>query len=462
MIVQARRAPEDGGGRGVTNRPIVTDGQWRPAADAIDDALATAVPPLTAEARQRLIVYAKGDAEWAGKLLEMAADITRDQGWPEIRPEAVRASLLQCWMRERRLPERPAAASAGPTSGLSDGPMAGPVVAPAMPRSAGVSTADAAPPTESTEVDGGPRPSRPLPHYRPLSASEEHPLRHAAGMKNESKGGSPGLAAATVRGERFSYLAVVGIVTLSVIATSIWLRESDDKPLSAGMVSPFPIAVVAPSPDSGVSAPPSPPVAAEPPPSPPATEGSLAPTAPPEAETVVAPALLPPQVVANPAETRTAYPTAERGDAASDVRTAQDLLARLGYRPGAADGRIGPQTTAAIRAFQRDAGTRADGEVTPNLLYQLQMRAAAPRDPLRPAVPVPKVVKPASPEGEILRTIGRWLGTSFNSTKDRAAVVAHCRAVPDDRIYDDAVGDVVPCSRFVDAPSPSAVGHEHP
>lgn len=43
------------------------------------------------------------------------------------------------------------------------------------------------------------------------------------------------------------------------------------------------------------------------------------------------------------------------------VRNIQGGLRRLGYDPGAVDGRAGPRTGDAIRQYQRDNGLAADG-----------------------------------------------------------------------------------------------------
>ncbi len=49
----------------------------------------------------------------------------------------------------------------------------------------------------------------------------------------------------------------------------------------------------------------------------------------------------------------------------------QKRLRQRGYNPGTADGRAGPQTQMAIRAFQRDAGMKPDGEIDIVLLQRL-------------------------------------------------------------------------------------------
>jgi S1-C subfamily serine protease len=54
------------------------------------------------------------------------------------------------------------------------------------------------------------------------------------------------------------------------------------------------------------------------------------------------------------------------------VRSAQEMLAALGYGPGAADGVFGPQTERAIFAFQNDMGLPATGQVDPSLLIALR------------------------------------------------------------------------------------------
>lgn len=66
------------------------------------------------------------------------------------------------------------------------------------------------------------------------------------------------------------------------------------------------------------------------------------------------------------------------------VRETQQLLARLDFAPGAADGRLGPQTERAIRDFQRAAGLRVTGAASPELLEELKAVAAtmaADREP---------------------------------------------------------------------------------
>ncbi len=61
------------------------------------------------------------------------------------------------------------------------------------------------------------------------------------------------------------------------------------------------------------------------------------------------------------------------------IRTAQLLLAELGYDPGRPDGTLGPETRAAIIQFQTQAGMRPDGQVSDALLIQLSRANGAKR-----------------------------------------------------------------------------------
>jgi peptidoglycan hydrolase-like protein with peptidoglycan-binding domain len=59
----------------------------------------------------------------------------------------------------------------------------------------------------------------------------------------------------------------------------------------------------------------------------------------------------------------------------TDRATVTDLQSRLqdlGYDPGPADGQLGPKTRAAIRAYQKDSGLKADGMVTASLVKRIK------------------------------------------------------------------------------------------
>ncbi|MBN1142125.1 MAG: peptidoglycan-binding protein [Deltaproteobacteria bacterium] len=75
------------------------------------------------------------------------------------------------------------------------------------------------------------------------------------------------------------------------------------------------------------------------------------------------------------------------------VREVQELLVRAGIQTGPLDGRLGPLTAAAIRAFQKDQGLEETGQITKDLVERL--RAAKPQ-PLT-ATPSAPQIRPAAP-----------------------------------------------------------------
>jgi len=58
-------------------------------------------------------------------------------------------------------------------------------------------------------------------------------------------------------------------------------------------------------------------------------------------------------------------------EAESLIRTVQQSLERLGYRPGPADGVVGAGTMAALRAFERDQGLPETGRISGLMLVRL-------------------------------------------------------------------------------------------
>ena len=56
------------------------------------------------------------------------------------------------------------------------------------------------------------------------------------------------------------------------------------------------------------------------------------------------------------------------------IRNIQAILIKLGYDPGAPDGVVGEKTTAAIKAFQKQAGLDADGRIDETLIRALLAR----------------------------------------------------------------------------------------
>jgi hypothetical protein len=58
----------------------------------------------------------------------------------------------------------------------------------------------------------------------------------------------------------------------------------------------------------------------------------------------------------------------------SIVITVQSRLARMGYYRGPVDGIMGPGTSFAIRAYERDHGLRVDGAISGQLVRNLGLR----------------------------------------------------------------------------------------
>jgi peptidoglycan hydrolase-like protein with peptidoglycan-binding domain len=61
------------------------------------------------------------------------------------------------------------------------------------------------------------------------------------------------------------------------------------------------------------------------------------------------------------------------------VQTVQRLLTALGYNPGPVDGIYGPQTRAALQAFQHRVGLPLSDELTPELVDHLTVAVAGVR-----------------------------------------------------------------------------------
>jgi peptidoglycan hydrolase-like protein with peptidoglycan-binding domain len=62
------------------------------------------------------------------------------------------------------------------------------------------------------------------------------------------------------------------------------------------------------------------------------------------------------------------------GGGSATVRDIQAGLQRLGYNPGAADGRMGPNTAAAIRQYQQDNGMPVDGQPSQAVLDSIRAK----------------------------------------------------------------------------------------
>ncbi|MFL9824766.1 N-acetylmuramidase domain-containing protein [Rhodoplanes sp. SY1] len=110
----------------------------------------------------------------------------------------------------------------------------------------------------------------------------------------------------------------------------------------------------------------------------------------------------------------------ERGDR---VRELQQGLERLGYPVGGIDGEFGPNTLAAVTAFQRDRGLAPSGAADEATLLALRSAGpASPAGPTPPVVPAP----PTAPAPLVLSDIDRWIGgPALAGKKTAIAVIAY-------------------------------------
>ncbi len=97
----------------------------------------------------------------------------------------------------------------------------------------------------------------------------------------------------------------------------------------------------------------------------------------------------------NPAS-RSTLPPASRsggmlveGSSGPRVLALQRALAAAGFNPHGLDGKFGPKTEAALKAFQRAAGITVDGKAGPQTWRALETRGAAPKAPAAPTTTPP-------------------------------------------------------------------------
>lgn len=67
-----------------------------------------------------------------------------------------------------------------------------------------------------------------------------------------------------------------------------------------------------------------------------------------------------------------------------ELEGVQDALTKLGYKPGAVDGKDGPNTQKAVRAFQTDSKIRVDGIAGPETKGALVAALAAKSGDAKP------------------------------------------------------------------------------
>lgn len=141
----------------------------------------------------------------------------------------------------------------------------------------------------------------------------------------------------------------------------------------------------------------------------------------------------------------------------SDVVTAQRLLVRLGYLPGAADGVLGERTQRALAQYRRRTGAADDGQVlSETLLAQLRRDAsrAAAREsqPRRMASQSPRRHESAPGwVGSVAGGFQRLLGHEFDSRKQPGRIRDYCRDNKETWIFDEGRGAFAYCGHLLAA-----------
>jgi S1-C subfamily serine protease len=108
------------------------------------------------------------------------------------------------------------------------------------------------------------------------------------------------------------------------------------------------------------------------------------------------------------------------------VATIQQLLTRLGYDPGPANGQVGLKTNMAISAFQKSIGERGDGQPSDALRGQLEKAAAQRTASAAPpaSVPAPPPRPTPRPDGARKREL-EGAGTGFFIAPDTVVTNFH-------------------------------------
>jgi TonB family protein len=93
-----------------------------------------------------------------------------------------------------------------------------------------------------------------------------------------------------------------------------------------------------------------------------------------------------------------------------EVRQAQERLHQAGFQPGPADGLPGPQTTAALRAYQRSRSLSVTGGLDAATKHALGLQPVSPPPPPGAETP-PRFVHQPKPEYPLLARQQGWEGT---------------------------------------------------
>jgi N-acetylmuramoyl-L-alanine amidase len=127
------------------------------------------------------------------------------------------------------------------------------------------------------------------------------------------------------------------------------------------------------------------------------------------------------------------------GPLEDEVRQAQEILAELGYFPGAIDGVVGVRTRAALRTFQEQNGIKITGEID-------QATAAALADPA--AKPMPSAARDDVTKEELKASgsetmAAAWIGKRITEAQGASAAVDATTKVLDQVEQSKAAGERV-------------------
>lgn len=98
--------------------------------------------------------------------------------------------------------------------------------------------------------------------------------------------------------------------------------------------------------------------------------------------------------------------TVAQGIAQQDVKGVQQALSAAGHDPGPIDGVVGPQTTAALKAYQKQNGLSVTGRLDDATLAKLRPGGTTEPSPADPA----QATKTGANAGE---------GSSYNRSNDK-------------------------------------------
>jgi hypothetical protein len=110
------------------------------------------------------------------------------------------------------------------------------------------------------------------------------------------------------------------------------------------------------------------------------------------------PGLLPPELTFG----RNLIGFTEKQEERIQIANAQATLTELGYNVGKIDGKLGSQTTKAIKAFQKKQHVKVDGKISEQLLEQLKaaIESLSPPDPSQPDPSQPDPSQPDRATGQ--------------------------------------------------------------